>query len=175
MGVDIHQVNILISSETKRAYCIDGETILGEDYKSNWMEELVPGRCSDLFAILAGVKGDMFEITDKRNECIPEEAPKELVEMLKNRENACHSFTWYYMSDLLQQLKWVKKKIGLYIQIRMWKNPEFIPYGEMDEYIALRNLVRGLIAKLEKGKMALADEGKIEDFNASKVFFFFDS
>ena len=175
MGCDIHQINIMIDTATKKPYDFSGEVPIRAKYKSGYVEEFIPGRSYDLFAILAGVRGDMFQITDNVYSGIPEELPEDLKKDIEDKEYCCHSFTWYFMEDLQKELEWTAEKIQMYLQARANQDPEFIADGEIDEWRSIKGSVQRWIKILAETKDKLRSEGHAGDFKTSKIFFFFDS
>ena len=176
MGCDIHQINIMIGQDLK-PWLIDGELPEGEEteYKSKYVEEIVPGRSYDMFAILAGVRGDMFQIQDNAHSYIPDELPPKIQDWLNDRDYCFHSFTWYFLADLYHELKWTRKKMSMYLKARAVQDPSFISDGEIDEFRWLMHSVSSCIKTLKKTQEQLESEGRGEDFKTSKVLFFFDS
>lgn len=124
-----------------------------------------------MFGILAGVRSEMFEIKDNVGGGIPEETPKEIRCFLEVKDYNFHSFTWYTLENLADSLKWTAEKIDMYIKAKANIDPEFIAYGEIDEYKWLMHNVLVIVDKLMKVKA----EHKDIDFKKSKVLFFFDS
>lgn len=176
MGCDIHQINIIID-ENENLVQIDGEIPCGVDtqYKSDLVSELVPYRSYDIFGILAGVRGDAFQIQD--NVCcgIPNEIQGELRQSLEDTDY--HSFTWFYMESLLKELAWTKKKIKMFCKASAISDPGFISSGQIDEYRWLARNVDEIMKKLQDAKQKIEREnpGWVGDFKKCKVLFFFDS
>lgn len=176
MGCDIHQINILIDAKTKKPYCIDGEIPNGQetDYHSDNVQEFIDGRNYKLFGILAGVRGDDFQINGNVYPGIPEELPEDMKKEITDPDYCNHSFTWFYMQDLLKELEWTQKKIGMFIKASSFSDPYFIAGGEIDEYYWLKESVKEWIKILKETRKGLSIKGREEDFKTSKIFFFFD-
>lgn len=176
MGCDIHQINILIDAKTKKPYCIDGEIPNGQetDYHSDNVQEFIDGRNYKLFGILAGVRGDDFQINGNVYPGIPEELPEDMKKEITDSDYCNHSFTWFYMQDLLKELEWTQKKIGMFIKASSFSDPYFIAGGEIDEYYWLKESVKEWIKILKETRKGLSIKGREEDFKTSKIFFFFD-
>ncbi len=175
MGCDIHQINIMIDAKTGEAYAIEGDTHDGDLYKSNYVDEFIPGRSYSLFAILAGVRGDEFQITGSCRVGIPDELSEDLKKYCEDPDYAMHSFTWYYLADLLSELKWTKQKIKIFLQAMANRDPAFVSGGDIDEYRSIMISVNRWIRILKNTRQKLKDEGREEDFKSSKIFFAFDS
>ena len=175
MGCDIHQLNIIIDAKTKKPRLIEGELPKGEatKFEAKYLAEFIPGRCYELFGILAGVRADEFQIADNVNYGIPKGLPEDIQKYLEDRD--FHSHTWYRLEELQHELEWTEEKIDMYLKARAVQDPFFISGGEIDEYRALKRSVSEWIVMLDDTKQLLASEGHLEDYKESIVLFFFDS
>jgi len=174
MGCDIHQINIMIDAETKKPYAIDGEVPYGECYTSNFIEEFIPGRNYMLFAVLAGVRGDEFQLEGNFvHKGIPPMLPFEINEDMNDSGYALHSFTWFYLSDLLKELPKTIKAIKEWMMNMSKEYPEFAE--EAEEYTWVIRSIREWIEILKNTKKLLKAQKSPKDFNSSIIFFSFDS
>lgn len=179
MGTDIHQLNI-VKDGSGKVLSIEGiwpdmeyskESKLGEKQLLGPFPELVECRNYALFAILAGERGEEFEIQDREHGI-----PKEL-EGNKEFEAAAEGlfdFTWYTLPQLLDGLRFTLKKIKLFIKASAFNDPAFVSLGEIDTYIYLQRDVRAMIQKLEDVWQFCRTSGKEELFENSVVLFAFD-
>lgn len=173
MGCDIHQINIIVDPSTKKAVDISGDVVWDAPYETTYVSELLSGRCYDLFAILAGVRGDFFQITDNVHLGIPEELPADLKEFITERD--FHSHTWYYLPDLQRELEWTAEKIQRWCTTTAAREPEFISCGEEQEWLSIRKTLLTWVTALDETKAKLEEAGMADSFKVSKILFFFDS
>ena len=163
MGADIHQFNIIrfrdgsilrdgveyVDHIEKNADGFEYE-VQEEVYKSDYVPELIPGRDSDMFAFMAGSRGDApFKIYPEPGipEWLDQPAQADIKEYLtKDRYGHCY----YTAIDLLEKLKKAEARIEWYMRVKAAKNPEYIKYGEIDEDDIMLEKVRKMKEKLNR-------------------------
>lgn len=189
MGVDIHQYNI-IRFKDDTAVLQDGAQLTictdrsddgveyeanDETYASSFIPELITGRDSEMFAFMADGRGDApFKIHPEPG--IPEILldPKWAEEkklLTEGRFGDC----WYYVTDLLAQLKKAAERIKWYMQVKAAKDPDYLKWGEVEEDEWQLKKIRKIIDDLTVSMKKNDDEtAKKIDWEKTQICFNFD-
>ena len=167
MGTDIHQLNIIkqrdriVLEGDARIFAKGPSMPMVEDYKT--IEEILPGRFYDMFAIVAGVRGSMFQ-----ERCFSHEGvPKELEKFDLNLEDL-HSFIWYYAGDLAEAMRQAATKISLYARTYLIEDDKY----EAGGYEDISSECSKIAAKIERG---LKKHGYSANGDQVVVLLYFDS
>lgn len=189
MGVDIHQYNIIrfkdsttvlqdgaqLTIRTERSDDGVEYEATDETYASSFIPELIPGRDSVMFAFMADGRGDApFKIHPEPG--IPEILldPKWAEEkklLTEGRFGDC----WYYVTDLLAQLKKAAERIKWYMQVKAAKDPDYLKWGEVEEDEWQLKKIRKIIDDLTVSMKKNDDEtAKKIDWEKTQICFNFD-
>ena len=189
MGVDIHQYNIIrfkdsttvlqdgaqLTIRTERSDDGVEYEVNDETYASSFIPELIPGRDSVMFAFMADGRGDApFKIHPESG--IPEILldPKWAEEkklLTEGRFGDC----WYYVIDLLAQLKKAAERIKWYMQVKAAKDPDYLKWGEVEEDEWQLKKIRKIIDDLAVSMKKNDDEtAKKIDWEKTQICFNFD-